>query len=87
MTLHAFIRGNPIYMKKLQKKWRLKSTGEKLTDKLIDTLPCVRCGKSPIKGHDACCANTPGVKNMCCGHGVDYPYIQFENELPGREVK
>lgn len=85
MTLHGHIRGNEIYKKK-NKPWKVKKTGEKLTPKLLATLPCIRCGQPPTAdGHDACCANTPGVANMCCGHGVERAYIQFENGLPNQE--
>ena len=40
--------------------------------------PCTRCGEMPTEeGHDACIANLPGVRNACCGHGVEEGYIQF----------
>lgn len=85
--IHGDIRGNEIYKKK-NGPWRLEKTHKKLTPKLIATMPCVRCGRPPTpEGHDACCANTPGVRNMCCGHGVDHPYIQFEKDLPGEYRK
>lgn len=43
--------------------------------------PCKRCGADPIEtdGHDPCIANLPGVRNACCGHGVDDPYIEFND--------
>lgn len=43
---------------------------------------CKRCGKPPTKkGHDACLGNLDGVKNACCGHGVERGYIQLREEL------
>lgn len=43
--------------------------------------PCGKCGGDPnaFGGHDPCLANLPGVRNACCGHGVDEPYIEFED--------
>jgi len=42
--------------------------------------PCIRCGKMPTKeGHDACLGTLPGVKNACCGHGVEQGYLEFDN--------
>ena len=41
---------------------------------------CPLCGKNPSKeGHDACIANLPDVKFACCGHGVEKPYVHFNN--------
>jgi hypothetical protein len=49
--------------------------------------PCIRCGKKPDKDeHDPCIKNLPGVKNACCGHGVDKGYIQFENGVTIRGI-
>lgn len=43
--------------------------------------PCPLCGGDPKQfgDHDPCLGHLPGVRNACCGHGVDTPYIQFEN--------
>lgn len=43
--------------------------------------PCKKCGLDPkdYGGHDPCLANLPGVRNACCGHGIEDGYIQFEN--------
>jgi hypothetical protein len=43
--------------------------------------PCVLCGANPadFDGHDPCMANLPGVRNACCGHGIDEPYVEFED--------
>lgn len=42
---------------------------------------CTKCGGDPndFGGHDPCIANLPGVRNACCGHGRDDPYIEFED--------
>jgi len=42
---------------------------------------CKKCGADPNKtdGHDPCLAGLPGVRNACCGHGIDEAYIEFED--------
>lgn len=41
---------------------------------------CPKCGGTPTpEGHDPCIANLPGVMAACCGHGIRYGYIYFEN--------
>ena len=42
--------------------------------------PCKRCGRIPTKeGYDACLGHIEGVKSACCGHGVEEPYVVYEN--------
>lgn len=43
--------------------------------------PCPRCGGDPKahEGCDPCLGRLPGVRNACCGHGVEDGYIQFDN--------
>lgn len=43
--------------------------------------PCKKCGLNPTDygGHDPCIANLPGVRNACCGHGIDEPYVEFDD--------
>lgn len=45
--------------------------------------PCAKCGLSASEpgGPDPCLGRLPGVRNACCGHGVQEPYIEFENGL------
>jgi hypothetical protein len=87
MTVWCYFRGHEIYKDK-RKPWKLFETGEVLTEELKETLACPRCGMLPTpEGHDACCANTPGVKNMCCGHGVEPGYTQYTNGIVIREGK
>jgi hypothetical protein len=41
---------------------------------------CPKCRKfRTANGHDPCIANLPGVRNACCGHGMERGYVQFEN--------
>lgn len=48
---------------------------------------CPKCNKRATwDRHDPCIANLPGVKNACCGHGVDEGYIQFENGVTIRGI-
>lgn len=42
---------------------------------------CPSCGEFPTEsGHDPCIANLPGVEFACCGHGVDKPYVIYNNK-------
>ena len=43
--------------------------------------PCIRCGKMPINGHDACIANLPNVISACCGHGIETGYMKFKDDI------
>lgn len=49
-------------------------------NKIIDNLrPCKKCGQMPTKdGHDVCLGYIKGVISACCGHGVEKPYILYE---------
>jgi hypothetical protein len=42
---------------------------------------CAKCGADPrlFDGDDPCLAGLPGVRNACCGHGRDQPYIEFDD--------
>ena len=53
-----------------------------------DDRPCKRCGRKPVKGMDACLGPLFGVKDACCGHGVEEPYLEFKNgtRLEGKDV-
>ena len=72
------IRGNPVYsMSNSDKFYYYEDDTETGPDNIK---PCVRCGRMPTTdGHDACLGTIPGIRNACCGHGLDDPYIQFEN--------
>lgn len=68
------LRGHPIY-----------SDGEQFRYQSDDTptvggrRQCGSCGKRDTpEGHDACLGTLPGVRNACCGHGVESEaYIQW----------
>ena len=46
-----------------------------------DSRPCIRCGLMPTKeGHDACLGTIPGVRDACCGHGVEEGYAIGDGE-------
>ena len=60
--------------------WRFAKDGKLRDDVDCSTLECPKCGKTETsEGHDPCIANLPGVAFACCGHGVDGPYVKFEN--------
>ena len=73
MTVTAYSRGQQVFY--TNDKWRYAD--DTPMDKHRN--PCVRCGKSPTpEGYDACLGYIPGVISACCGHGVETPYIIFE---------
>jgi len=75
----ANVSGNEVLYNEITKQWHF--IDGTISDK-NNIRGCVRCGKLPtVDGHDSCIANLPGVKNACCGHGVEDGYIQFENGL------
>jgi hypothetical protein len=70
----SFKNGHKIYYK--DDEWKYSDNDESISIKRS----CVSCGKyETSEGHDACIANLPGVRNACCGHGVEKGYIQFED--------
>ncbi len=67
----------------IKDQWVYEDTKESLS------IPraCRKCGdKVTEKGHDTCIANLPGIRNGCCGHSVQQPYLQFEDEETFRKV-
>lgn len=46
--------------------------------------PCPRCGQvAELRGPDPCLGMLAGVKNACCGHGIERAYVSFED---GRHI-
>lgn len=82
----SFVNGYPVYEKVLSDKTiehYYCDTNERVFikyGKVSNPRPCPKCQEFPNeKGHDPCIANLPGVKNACCGHGVEPGYIAFDN--------
>lgn len=74
----TYSRGHKTYYD--GREWRYMNTNE------IDDgkCPCARCGRLPTaEGYDACLGYIPGATSACCGHGVESPYVVYEDE--GRE--
>lgn len=72
------IGGHDVFLYIETETYFYRATGEIFP---LNERPCALCGKNVSKkGHDACIADLPGVRNACCGHGriVD-AYIAFEN--------
>ena len=68
-------RGNEIYCKN-DGVWKY-SEDDSIFD---DSKPCKRCGNFPNKdGSDFCVGNIDGVTSACCGHGVDIPFVMFDD--------
>jgi len=75
MTAYTLYNGHIIKWNNKTKKWHYKD-GKLATE----FRKCPKCGKLPTnKGHDACLSNLPGIKNACCGHGVEDGYLEFED--------
>ena len=69
----SFSRGNKIFFDVFDNVWKY------LDDNSIfdDSKPCAKCRKHPTEeGYDACLGYVPGIKNACCGHGVNPVYFQ-----------
>jgi len=72
--IHQHVRGHPV-------AWVYADTREPVGDW---DRPCPRCGRSPIEaegqvGYDACRGYIPRAVSACCGHGVEGPYVLFED--------
>lgn len=64
-------RGHKIFMGN-DGVWRY-SNNKKIVD---GKRSCKKCGKLPTKeGHDACMGKVKNATSVCCGHGVEAPYI------------
>ena len=75
-AISTYINGHFAYFDIEDTTWKYADTHEPATIKR----PCIKCGQLQTKeGHDYCIRNLPGVKNACCGHGVEEGYIQFED--------
>jgi hypothetical protein len=94
-TYVILVRGHSVITHDDGHSWHWEDTGDLVVDEAIaedvdpETFerPCVRCEQyATPDGHDACIAGLPGVSNACCGHGIDPPYIQFDDEGVFREV-
>ena len=72
--IKSYSRGHEIYYD--GKIWRYTDNKETVNN----MRPCKRCGRIPTKeGYDACLGHIEGVKSACCGHGVEEPYVVYEN--------
>lgn len=49
-------------------------------DVVNDDRPCIRCGKPPVDGMDACTGHVEGAVSACCGHGVTESILMEEWE-------
>lgn len=73
--LRSYSRGWEIYYDGID--WRYSDNNEKINP----NRPCKKCGCIPTKeGHDACLGHIEGVKSACCGHGVQEPFIIYDNK-------
>ena len=79
LTCYTHFRGHHIHSYD-GINWVLTEEDVPLTEEVKDRLKCPRCGNGPTpEGHDHCLKTLPGIRNACCGHGVEVGYIQFEN--------
>ncbi len=74
MTASAHFRGHPVFY--TDNEW-CYSDGM-MAD---ENAACARCGELPTQeGYDACLGYIPRVISACCGHGVEAPYLIFEEK-------
>lgn len=70
--------------------WRLSETDMPIKEIHPEELHCPKCGRQAkeTNGQDPCIANLPGVTAACCGHGVEEPYVLFDNgvDLRGQDA-
>ena len=67
--------------------WEIYYDGDNWRYKDDDTLvsenirPCKRCGRLPTpEGYDACLGKIEGAVSACCGHGIEEPFIIWEDK-------
>lgn len=76
---HGAVRGHPTRFDEDAWEWVWADTLELVGDG--QGRPCARCGQYPTpEGHDACIGTLGGgVVSACCGHGIEIPYLMFED--------
>jgi len=54
-----------------------------------DTETCPRCGRTlhPGQEPDPCIGHVPGAETVCCGHGVEEPYVLFRGPAALRAIE
>jgi len=73
--IKSYSHGNEIIF--LDGEWRYPDT---LEISYKNYRPCSKCGRLPTpEGYDGCLGYIPGVREACCGHGVESGYISFIN--------
>ncbi len=72
----TIINGWPLFFDENARLWLYQDTGQRV-DKTPRT--CSYCGKDPVRGHDHCIVDLPGVQAACCGHGRYEGYLLFED--------
>ena len=78
----SYLRGHKIEW--INNQWVYSDTKEP-TETTHKDRTCGKCGQEETKeGHDACLGTLPGLKNACCGHGQEKPYVQF---LDGIDIR
>lgn len=78
MKLTAYINGNQVTSTNGHDWQYTDGSPHKIG---VTVRPCPCCNSLPADGEpDGCLGSLPGVKNACCGHGIDgESYIEFEN--------
>jgi hypothetical protein len=60
----------------INNEWIYSDTKENINIKRL----CKYCGREQsIEGYDGCLGYIPNVVSACCGHGIEKPYVVFEN--------
>jgi len=74
MTARAQQQGWPIVY--VAPNWVYEDTGESIEVERS----CRCCHQQPVNGCDACIGHVPGAISVCCGHGIDPPFIIWRGQ-------
>ena len=67
MTVTTQTRGHESTWSEYDQRWSNTSSAK-----------CTQCSQKPTpEGYDPCIGYVPGATSVCCGHGVEEPYVCF----------
>jgi hypothetical protein len=79
----SYFRGWPIIWLGDKQQWVYENDLSSLPANGGQIRPCRKCGRIfSLENHDPCLGILPGVRQACCGHGVEeQSFISFNNGL------
>lgn len=61
--------------------WRFSDNEEIVDCCTKQKRTCKKCGLRPTKdGYDACVGFIPNAISACCGHGIEQPFIMYDDK-------